>query len=551
VTAAAGIRFRHTTGGFGRKLMPEPLGSGCAFWDYDGDGKLDVLLLNGRSLATLDQRPTTNDQRSDPRSTLALYRNEGGGRFTDVTRAVGLAAPMYAMGCSAADYDNDGDSDLYVTALGPGRLFRNDGAVAGRPGSCKFTDVTAQAGVANAGAGRWGTSCAWLDYDRDGRLDLFVANYVSYDTAHDLKCLGALGQRVYCTPLHYKEQPSVLYRNRGDRFEDVSRASGIGAVAGKALGVAVCDVDRDRLPDLYVANDTTQNLLFRNRGNGTFAEEGMMRGLAYAETGVARAGMGIDVGEPLNDGRLMAVVSNFAGEGLTFFREEAGAATGTGEGLFQDATLAAGLREPTLRHLGFGLLFFDADNDGRQEIFAANGHIQNDIEQEQPTVRYRQPHQLFRADAGGVFQDISARAGAPFAVGRVSRGAAVGDYDGDGDLDLLVNNNGGAPELLRNDGGNRRHWLHVDIKGRPADGAPASNRDGLGAEVVLVAGGVTQRRLARTGSSYCSQSMLGLHFGLGTATVVDSIQIRWPSGREERRERLAVDQRITISEGEM
>jgi hypothetical protein len=485
---------------------------------------------------------------------------------------------MYAMGCCAADYDNDGDSDLYVTALGPSRLFQNRGGGT-------FSDVTARAGVANAGPGRWGTNCAWLDYDRDGRLDLFVANYVSYDTAHDLRCVGALGQQVYCTPLHYKGQASVLYRNRGDRFEDVSRASGIGRIAGKALGVAVCDVDRDGFPDLYIANDTTQNLFFRNQGDGTFAEESLLRGLGYAETGLPRAGMGVDIAEPLNDGRQVAIVSNFAGEGLTLFREAINdrrpmtddrRPTG---GFFVDETIAAGLREPTLRRLGFGLLFFDADNDGRQEIFAANGHIQNDIEREQPTVRYRQPHQLFRADAGGVFHDISAQAGPPFAAGRVSRGAAYGDYDNDGDLDLLINNNAGAPELLRNDGGNRGHWLQVALRGSGSDGATGrrgdgargrvlpfrpvapspqarsaesprrTGRDALGAEVVVVAGGVTQRRLARTGSSYCSQSMTTLHFGLGAATQVDSIEIRWPSGRMERRQRLSVDQRIEIVEG--
>jgi enediyne biosynthesis protein E4 len=536
VTAAAGIRFRHTTGGFGRKLMPETMGSGCAFWDYDGDDRLDILLLNGRPLGGAPRA-------ADPVPTLALYRNSGDGTFRNVTRAAGLAIPMYGMGCCAADYDNDGDADLYVTcALGPSHLFRNNG-------DGTFTDVTARSGVANAGLGRWGTSCAWLDYDRDGRLDLFVANYVRYDLVHDVHCAGPTGKKTFCTPEHYPGQPSVLYHNEGDgTFRDVSGPLGIGRVTGKALGVAVCDVDRDGWPDLYVANDTTSNLLFRSAGHGAeggpgdgrlpvrFVEEGLTRGLAYAETGLPRAGMGVDDAEPLNDGRQAFLVSNFAGEGLTLFREDR-------DGFFLDATLAAGLREPTLRTLGFGLFFFDADNDGRPEIFVANGHIQDDIQEEQPTVSYRQPHQLFQADERGVYHDVSASAGPPFMIGRVSRGAAYGDYDNDGDLDLLVNNNGGAPELLRNDGAGGRHWLQVTLRGA------ASNRDALGAEVTLRAGGVTQRRRVRCGSSYCSQSMLRLHFGLGAATDVDALDVRWPGGRVERREHLPVDRQIEIEEG--
>jgi hypothetical protein len=535
VTAAAGIRFRHTTGGFGRKLMPETMGSGCAFWDYNGDGRLDILLLNGR--------PLRGQLGARSAATLALYRNDGNGSFTDVTRAAGLAVPMYGMGCCAADYDNDGDADLYVTcALGPSHLFRNNG-------DGTFADVTARAGVANGGPGRWGTSCAWLDYDRDGRLDLFVANYVRYDLAHDVHCAGPTGKKTFCTPEQYLGQPSVLYHNEGSgTFRDVSGPSGIGGSAGKALGVVVCDVNRDGYPDLYVANDTTSNLLFRNAGKGdgasagTFVEEGLTRGLAYAEAGLPRAGMGVDEAEPLNDGRQAFLVSNFAGEGLTLFREERERA-GAPPGFFLDATLAAGLRAPTLRTLGFGLCFFDADDDGRQEIFVANGHIQDDIQEQQPTVSYRQPHQLFQADERGVYHDVSAEAGPPFAIGRVSRGAACGDYDGDGDLDLLVNNNGGAPELLRNDLAPGRRWLEVALRGSE------SNRDAVGAEVTLRAGGVTQRRLVRCGSSYCSQSMLRLHFGLAGATQVDTLEVRWPSGRVERREHLPVDRRIDVMEG--
>jgi hypothetical protein len=535
VTAAAGIHFRHASGASGAKRMPEPLGSGCAFWDYNGDGRLDLLLLNGRPLPDRGL-PDGGGQSAirDPQSairTLALYRNSGDGTFTDVTRAAGLALPMYAMGCAAADYDNDGDEDLYVTCvLGPSHLFRNQG-------NGTFVDVTRQAGVANDGPGRWGTSCAWLDYDRDGRLDLFVANYVRYDPAHEVRCTAPGGRPNYCTPEHYEPQVSRLYHNEGGgRFRDVTDASGIGRVAGKALGVVVCDVDRDGNPDLYVANDTTRNLLFHNTGRGTFVEEGLQRGLAYAETGQPRAGMGVDEDEPWNDGRQAFAVSNFAGEGLTLFRQEQ-------PDLFLDASLTTGLHEPTLRTLGFGLLFLDASNSLRPEIFVANGHIQSDIQEQQPTLRYRQPHQLFQSGDDGVFRDVGPRAGPAFMVGRVSRGAAYGDYDNDGDLDLLVNNNNGAPELLRNEGVPGRHWLQVSLHGT------ASNRDALGAEVILRAEGITRRRRVRTGSSYCSQSMLPLHFGLGTLTRVDSLEILWPSGRVDRRGNLPVDTRLTLVEG--
>jgi hypothetical protein len=513
--------------------MPEPLGSGCAFWDYDGDGRLDLLLLNGKPLRRAEGSSSPQSKIQNPKSkipTLALYRNNGDGTFADVTKAAGLAVPMYGMGCTAADYDNDGHTDLYVTcALGPSHLFHNNG-------DGTFSDVTARAGVSNAGSGRWGTSCAWLDYDRDGYLDLFVANYVGYDLAHDLPCTGPTGKRIYCTPEHYEGQASVLYHNqRNGTFRDVSGPSGIARSAAKALGVTVCDFNRDGYPDLYVANDTERNMLFRNRGDGTFAEEGLIHGLAYAETGQPRAGMGVDEAEPLNDGRQSFLVSNFSGEGLTLFQED-------NAGLFVDASLSAGLREPTLRTLGFGLFFFDAGNDGRQEIFVANGHIQDDIQEQQPTVSYRQTHQLFKVDANGVYHDVSAQAGAPFTIGRLSRGAAYGDYDGDGKLDLLVNNTGGSPELLHNDGSNGNHWIQIALRGT------TSNRDAIGAQVTLRAGGVTRRALVRCGSGFCSQSMLPLHFGLGAATQVELLEVRWPSGRVEQREHLPVDTRLSLEE---
>jgi hypothetical protein len=570
ITEAAGIRFRHENGARGRRYLVETMGSGGAFLDFDGDGWLDLLLLNGMPLGgddprqrvpTNDQRPTTNDQRpttNDQRlpSTSRLYRNQGQGTYADVTAGSGLDIPLYALGCCVGDYDNDGDEDVYVScAVGSGRLFRNEGG--GR-----FRDVTPQAGVGNQG--RFGTSCAWLDYDNDGRLDLFIGNYVRYSLARDRPCYEG-GRRYYCRPTVYPPDTCVLYRNRGDgKFEDVTVPAGIRNRTGNSLGVAVWDFDDDGWLDIAVANDLTPNYLFHNvpeepttdPGSGVlpstehrapstgaqrtarrFEEVGLEWGLAFGENAKARAGMGIDVAEWQNDGRPAVMISNFTGEPLSFFQYE-------GPEQFADIAFRVGVGEAHLRFLGFGLFFFDFDNDGDKDAFVGNGHIEPDIARFGGGVTYGQRKHLYENRGDETFAEIGKTLGAPFAIERVARGAAYGDIDNDGDLDILVTNNGQTAELLRNDGGNARSWLQLDLRGR------SSNRSAIGARVTVRAGGVTQRDTVRSGSSYCSQSMLRLHFGLGAAAVADEVEVRWPGGTVERLRDVKANRRLTRVEGE-
>jgi hypothetical protein len=589
VTEAAGVRFRHTNGGSGKKYMPETMGSGCAFLDVDGDNRLDLFLVNSRPL---DSAPSA--QRPAP--VPALYRNNGDGTFTDITAGSGLDVPLFGMGCAVGDYDNDGRDDLYVTcALDTCRLFRNEGGgngggPGGRPIDVRFRDVTATAGVGNAG--RWGTSAAWLDYDRDGHLDLFVCNYLKYDLAHDIFCGNRLGQKSYCTPRHYEGLPSTLYHNEGNgAFRDVSQATGIAAHSGKGLGIAVWDVERDGWPDLYVANDTTPNHLFRyvpgrrttndqrpttpdssNVGRsslvvGRFQEIGTESGVAFGENGLARAGMGVDVAPMGPKGERAILVANFTNEPISFFWEE-------GKSFFTERTTAAGLSRGTLLTLGFGAFFFDYDNDGAPDIFIANGHVQDDIHLFQANLSYAQPHQLYRNMGEATFSEITSAAGPPFTVLKVSRGAAHGDYDNDGDLDLLVNNNNALCELLRNEGGNQKHWLQLKLVGSagsdPRQRVPTndqqnsrnvgrsselvvvgrpSNRSAIGAEVRVTAGDRVLRDRVRSGSSYCSASMLRLHFGLGDRAQYDAIEVTWPGGRTERFPGGPADRMVTLTEG--
>ena len=528
VTAAAGIHFRHVNGATGLKYLPETMGSGCAFLDYDGDGRLDLCFVNSGSL------PGTSPANA---AMPALYHNEGGDSrsptFKDVTAGSGLDVPMYGMGVAAGDFDNDGRDDLYVSGcLEPGRLFHNEGG--GR-----FRDVTRAAGVGNAG--HWGTSAAWVDYDRDGKLDLFVCDYLRYDLAHNLVCRNRLGGRSYCTPHHYPPDRCALFHNEGgDRFTDVSRRSGIASSTAKALGVTAADFDGDGWPDLYVASDTTPNLLLHNvRGPGgmrVFREEGLESGVAYGENGLARAGMGVDT-TGLDGNRLAIAVANFSNEPLSLFVQD-------GPGLFTDRTYEAGLASTHLAYLGFGLFFFDADNDGRPDLFVSNGHVQDDIQLFQNNLRYAEPCQLFRGEGGLRFTEVSQTAGAPFRRERVGRGAAYGDFDNDGSLDILLTSNNGPAELLRNDTAPRRHWLQVETRGTK------SNRDGLGAEVTVTAAGRRQRQWVRSGSSYCSAGMRWLHFGLGDATRVESVEVRWPSGAVTRRGPVPADQRLRVTERE-
>jgi hypothetical protein len=516
-TAPAGIRFRHNSGAFGRKYLPETLGSGAAFLDIDNDGWQDILLVNSRNWPG----------RTGPPSYPALYRNNRNGTFTDVTRAAGMAVDMYGLGVAAADFDNDGDADIYITALGPNRLFRNDG-------KGRFEDVTARAGVGDPG---FSTSAVWFDYDRDGRLDLFVGNYVQWSIDTDLYCTLNGRAKSYCTPESYKGQSPTLYRNKGDgTFEDVTRKAGLYDPASKTLGVALIDYDNDGLLDLFAANDTQPNRLYRNKGDGTFVDVAVMAGVAFNEAGVARAAMGVDAADYDGSGRQSLIIGNFSNEMMALYSNE-------GKGLFIDEAPTSAIGRASLLRLTFGCFFFDFDLDGRLDIFAANGHVADDIASVQPTVTYAQPPHLFRNLGGKKFEDMSTRVGTAFAKPQVGRGAAYGDYDNDGDLDLLVTTNNGPARLLRNDGG-ANHKLRVTLAG------VFSNRDAIGTRVRLVHdGGTTPWEMVKTGSSYLSQSELPLTFGLGTRTRITGIEVSWPNGKTERLPGAAADQAITIQEG--
>ena len=516
VTKAAGITFVHNSGRDGRKLLPETLGSGCAFFDADGDGWPDILLVNGRDWRSRGHRTVS-----------ALYHNNHDGTFTDVTSQSGLDVEFYGMGVAIGDFDNDGRDDVYITALGGDRLFRN-------LGGGRFRDVTASSGIANAA---FGTSAAWLDYDRDGRLDLFVANYVQWSASADLWCSIDGATKSYCTPESYKGTAPKLYHNLGGgRFEDVSRRAGIADPTSKALGVAVLDYDGDGWPDLFVANDTEPNKLYRNNRDGTFKEEGAAAGVAYGEDGVARGAMGVDWSDYDRSGRPHLLIGNFSNQMLGLYHNE-------GHGLFVDEAPRSTVGRASLLSLTFGAFFFDYDLDGRPDILAVNGHIEEEIGRIQPKVRYAEPPLLFHNAGNGRFDDVSGAVGGDFSGPAVARGAAYADYDHDGDLDLLITSNHGAARLLRNEGGNRNHWIAIRTRG------VRSNRDGIGAVVRIESASGRQWNTVRSGSSYLSQSDLTLTFGLGADTNVRSLTIEWPSGTTERVPNVPIDRIITVEEG--
>jgi hypothetical protein len=516
VTAKAGIHFTHNSGRAGKKYLPETLGPGCAFFDADGDGWADILIVNGRDW-------TPGKRRSLP----ALYLNNHDGTFRDATAGSGLDVEMYALGVAVGDYDNDGRDDVYVTALDGDHLFHNEGG--GR-----FRDVTREAGIHNQG---FGTSAAWLDYDRDGKLDLFVANYVQWSPDKDLWCSLDGVAKSYCTPESYKGMSSKLYHNLGNgKFEDVSHRAGIDDPTSKSLGVAVLDYDNDGWPDLFVANDTQPNKLYRNKHDGTFAEEGLEAGVAFGEDGVARGAMGVDAADYDRSGRAHLLVGNFANQMLGLYHNE-------GNGIFVDRAPASAVGRASLLTLTFGVFFFDYDLDGKLDILAANGHIEEEIARVQPKVQYREPPLLFRNLGGGRFEPVGGAMGADFNRPIVARGAAYADFDHDGDLDVLITTNHGPAYLFRNDGGNRNHWLRVRTVGT------RSNRDGIGAVVRVASAGGPQWSMVRSGSSYCSQSELIQTFGLGPDAAATDLEIDWPSGVKQKLGRVAANQTVTVVEG--
>ncbi len=516
VTRTAGIRFVHNSGRAGQKWLPETLGSGVAFFDADADGWTDLLFVNGR-----DWQPRGR------RSFSALYRNDGRGGFRDVTAGSGLDVELYGMGVAVGDYDNDGLGDVYLTALEGDRLFHNEGG--GR-----FHDVTKASGIANAD---FGTSAAWLDYDKDGRLDLFVANYVRWTAKTDLRCSLDGATKSYCTPESYAGTASKLFRNLdGGRFGDVSKAAGVQDPTSKSLGIAVLDFDGDAWPDLFVANDTQPNKLYRNNRNGTFTETGLRAGVAYSEEGTARGAMGVDAADYDRSGHPHLLIGNFSNQMLGLYHNE-------GNGLFVDEAPRSTIGRVSLLTLAFGVFFFDYDLDGWPDILAANGHIEEEIGRVQPKVQYQQPPLVFRNLGARRFEHVTPALGADFSRPIVARGAAYADYDHDGDLDVALTTNHGPAYLYRNDGGNRHNWIAVRARGTK------SNRDGIGAIVRVASGEARQWQMVRSGSSYASQSDLTLTFGLGANPAPVAVEVEWPSGARERIANVPTRQLIVVEEG--
>lgn len=518
VTAQAGIKFKHNSGAYGKKYLPETVGAGCAFLDYDNDGWQDILLVNSMNW------PDHKGEKSFP----GLYHNNRNGTFTDVTKEAGLAIELYGLGCAIADFDNDGNVDIYITCLGTNHLFRN-------LGGGKFQDVTARAGVGDAG---FSTSALWFDYDKDGKLDLFVCNYVDWSIDKDLYCTLNGKNKSYCTPESYKGHSATLYHNKGaGTFEDVTQAAGLSDPTCKSLGVATIDFDNDGWLDLFVANDTQPNKLYRNNGNGTFTDAAMAAGVAFSEAGVARAGMGVDAADYDGSGRASLIIGNFSNEMMALYHNE-------GTGLFIDEAPTSTIGQNTLLTLTFSCFFFDYDLDGLQDVFAANGHVSDDINTVQPKVTYAEPPHLFRNLGKKKFEEVTSKLGAAIQKAMVARGAAYGDFDNDGDLDLLVASNNGPARLLRNDGGNQNNVIRVKTIGA------GSNRDGIGAKVTVKSStGRSLWSIVKTGSSYCSQSELPLTFGLGKAEKVASIEVSWPGGRKDTISDINANQSITIQEG--
>ena len=521
VARTSGIWFRHDNTASAEKYLIETMGAGCGWIDYDQDGLLDLYLVNSA--------PTRVYTPKQPLRS-ALYRNNGDGTFTDVTAKAGVEAEgLFGMGVAVGDYDNDGFPDLLVLGYGSCILYHNN-----RDGT--FTDVTAHAGVKNAG--RWASSAAWFDYDNDGRLDLVIANYVDWSPERNFYCgdRGA-GMRSYCHPDDFHGQPPTLYHNNGDgTFTDVSKASGLSAKAGNGLGIVTFDYDNDGWQDIFIANDHMPNFLFHNNHDGTFREVAYQAGVAVSDEGLFEAGMGVDAADTTGGGHMDLIVGHLDMQLARLYQN-------MGDGGFDDATVRSRVAYNTFHMSEFGTRFMDYDNDGLRDIFMANGHVLDNIERYRSDVHYAEPKLMFRNTGGGIFENVSDRLGPDFQVPRVSRGAAVGDFDNDGDLDILVNNSGEAPQLLRNDGGNANHWLEILLIGTK------SNRDGVGARVKLRAGDLILYDQRKGGMSYQSAQDPRLHFGLGPRTRIDAVEIIWPSGTLTKLSGLNGDQVIAVKEG--
>ncbi|HZH85436.1 MAG TPA: CRTAC1 family protein [Phototrophicaceae bacterium] len=517
ITRSAGIHFIHDNGAFGKIWLPEAMGSGVAFIDYNNDGWPDILLINGSDFPGHGNRHTH----------MALYRNNRNGTFTDVTHQAGLDFETYGMGVAVGDYNNDGCDDIFITALGQSHLFRNN---------CNgtFTDVTKQAGL--WGHDEFSTSAAWVDYDRDGRLDLLVANYVQWTPQTDIYCTLDGRTKSYCTPQAYHGASLRLWHNNGNgTFTDVTKQAGLLDSTSKSLGITILDANNDGWPDIFVSNDTEPNKLYISNRNGTFIEKAVMSGVGFSEDGIARAGMGTAAADYDHSGFPSILVTNFSNQMLGLYHNE-------GNGLFVDEAPDSQIGHSSLLTLGFGCFFFDYDNDGWPDIFVANGHIQRDIQMVQHQVHYTEPPLLFRNLGGGKFADVTSQVGASFNVPRVARGAAYADVFNRGKLDILVSTNSGAAALFRNEGASN-HSLRIKLVGTK------SNHDGLDSQVRVTSGGVAQNKMLASGSSYLSASELVLTFGLGQNPRAGEVEIHWPSGQIDHLKDVSAGQTITVKEG--
>ncbi len=527
-TSRSGIRFKHEASHTSQKYLPETMTGGVAMVDYNNDGLLDLFFVNGAALA--DPMPAGKaPDKSDPKFWNRLYRNNGDGTFTDVTEAAGLRGHSYGMGVAAGDYNNDGFPDLYVTNVGGNILYRNNG-------DGTFSDVTERAGVAGAG---WSAGACFVDYDRDGRLDLIVTRYLDWDFSRNVYCGERRpGYRSYCHPDQYRPITHLVFHNNGDgTFTDVTRKCGFASSPGKGLGIAIGDFNGDGWPDIVIANDSSPQQLFRNNKDGTFSETALMMGIAYDEDGKTFAGMGVDIADYDSDGWPDVFLNALANQRYAVFHNQKG-------DVFEYASGRTGVGGLTLAHSGWGARFLDYDNDGRKDLFVGQGHVMDNIELTQPSVKYLETPLLLR-NVGGKFEDVSETSGAPFHTPLAARGVAMGDLNNDGLLDIAINCNNGPPVILMNQGGSGNHWLLVNTIGG------VSNRDGIGARIRLVsASGTTQYGYVSTAGSYLSASDKRVHFGLGQDDKVRLLDIAWPSGKIQRLENVAVNQILTVREKE-